>query len=137
MWMRKPHPAVLFLFGFPIFLGAFLLFAVQPVIAKLILPWFGGTAGVWITCLLFFQVALLAGYAYSFLIAALFTLPILPADHWKPLGAPCSPSSSDRRISFSRPPARCSNPGWPAPGPPLNPAALFGQNVSGGFDRRR
>ena len=46
-----------------IFLSAFLLFQIQPVIAKQILPWFGGAASVWIVCLLFFQVALLAGYA--------------------------------------------------------------------------
>jgi hypothetical protein len=104
-FMRKPSPAVLLLYGSTIFLSAFLLFAVQPIFAKLILPWFGGTAGVWITCLMFFQVALLGGYAYSYLIAArltprlqfwvhaglliaaLFALPILPGAQWKPLGA--------------------------------------------------
>jgi hypothetical protein len=48
-----------------IFLGAFLLFQVQLVLGKYILPWFGGTAGVWATCLLFFQLLLLAGYAYA------------------------------------------------------------------------
>ena len=48
-----------------IFLGAFLLFAVEPLIAKMILPWFGGSAEVWIVCLLFFQTALLAGYLYA------------------------------------------------------------------------
>src|SRR5881628_739927 len=47
------------------FLSAFLLFAVQPLIAKYILPWFGGTPAVWTTCLLFFQVLLLGGYAYA------------------------------------------------------------------------
>jgi uncharacterized membrane protein len=105
IYMRKPGPAVLFLFGCAIFLGAFLLFAVQPIIAKLILPWFGGTAGVWITCLMFFQVMLLAGYAYSFAIArrlsgraqfrlhaalfgaALLMLPIVPGARWKSAGA--------------------------------------------------
>ena len=46
-----------------IFLSAFLLFLVQPLIAKQILPWFGGSAAVWTTCLLFFQSVLLAGYA--------------------------------------------------------------------------
>jgi hypothetical protein len=44
-----------------IFLSAFLLFQVQPMIAKMILPWFGGSAAVWATCLLFFQAILLAG----------------------------------------------------------------------------
>ena len=48
-----------------IFLSAFLLFAVQPMIGKIILPWFGGSAAVWSTCLLFFQAALLAGYFYA------------------------------------------------------------------------
>ena len=48
-----------------IFLSAFLLFEVQPMIGKIILPWFGGSAAVWSTCLLFFQAALLAGYLYA------------------------------------------------------------------------
>ncbi|MCS6944206.1 MAG: fused MFS/spermidine synthase [Sutterellaceae bacterium] len=48
-----------------IFLSAFLLFLVQPIVAKQILPWFGGTSAVWTTCMVFFQVLLLAGYAYA------------------------------------------------------------------------
>jgi SAM-dependent methyltransferase len=88
-----------------IFVSAFLLFLVQPVMAKQILPWFGGSAAVWTTCLVFFQTALLAGYAYSdiavrrlaprvqiklhtaLLLASLAVLPIVPAMHWKPTGA--------------------------------------------------
>jgi|SRR4051812_9666540 SAM-dependent methyltransferase len=86
-----------------IFLSSFLLFLVQPLIARLILPWFGGSAAVWTTCMLFFQLLLLAGYAYAhglgklsgrrqptvhiaLLIAALAALPIMPAEHWKPTG---------------------------------------------------
>ena len=86
-----------------IFLSSFLLFLVQPLIARLILPWFGGSAAVWTTCMLFFQVVLLAGYAYAhglgklaarrqaivhtvLLLAALATLPIMPAESWKPTG---------------------------------------------------
>jgi hypothetical protein len=46
-------------------LGALLLFGIQPIIAKRLLPWFGGSAAVWITCLVFFQTALLAGYLYA------------------------------------------------------------------------
>jgi hypothetical protein len=46
-------------------LSSFLLFLVQPLIARLILPWFGGGAAVWTTCMLFFQTLLLAGYAYA------------------------------------------------------------------------
>jgi SAM-dependent methyltransferase len=52
-------------FALSIFTGAFLLFQVQPVIGKYILPWFGGSPGVWTTCLLFFQTLLLGGYAYA------------------------------------------------------------------------
>ena len=44
------------LYAGAIFLGAFLLFLVQPIIAKQILPWFGGSAAVWATCMVFFQV---------------------------------------------------------------------------------
>jgi spermidine synthase len=84
-----------------IFLSSFLLFLVQPLIARLILPWFGGSAAVWTTCMLFFQVLLLAGYGYAhwlsarrrfaaiqavLLLLAVITLPIAPAEHWKPLG---------------------------------------------------
>ena len=46
-----------------IVLSSFLLFLVQPLVARLILPWFGGSAAVWTTCMLFFQALLLAGYA--------------------------------------------------------------------------
>ena len=48
-----------------IFCGAFLLFLVQPLMGKYLLPWFGGGPGVWTTCLLFFQTLLLGGYAYA------------------------------------------------------------------------
>ena len=86
-----------------IFLGAFLLFQVQPIISKMILPWFGGGPAVWTTCMLFFQVLLLGGYAYShflissrnikrqtiihvaILVIAALTLPIMPDASWKPL----------------------------------------------------
>src|SRR5580698_11177602 len=51
------------LFALTIFCGSFLLFLVQPIIAKELLPRFGGSASVWVTCLVFFQSALLLGYA--------------------------------------------------------------------------
>jgi SAM-dependent methyltransferase len=91
-------------FALSIFTGAFLLFQVQPLIGKYILPWFGGGPGVWTTCLLFFQTLLLGGYAYAhftstrltpkrqamvhlaLLALALLLLPITPADTWKPDG---------------------------------------------------
>ncbi len=92
------------LYASTIFLSAFLLFQVQPVIAKMILPWFGGSSAVWTTCLLFFQLLLVAGYLYSYLlvhklssraqavvhlallIVAIILLPILPPEAWKPSG---------------------------------------------------
>ncbi|MGC8641545.1 MAG: spermidine synthase [Isosphaeraceae bacterium] len=55
------------LFGLAMFLAAFLLFSAQPMIGKMVLPVLGGTPGVWNTCLVFFQAALLAGYAYAHL----------------------------------------------------------------------
>ena len=54
------------LFSLSIFLSAFLLFQIQPMIGKLILPWFGGTPAVWSTAMLFFQVLLTGGYAYAY-----------------------------------------------------------------------
>jgi hypothetical protein len=77
--MRSGRPdagmiAALKSFGITIFLGAFLLFLVQPLIGKTILPWFGSSPGVWTTCLLFFQVLLLGGYAYAHLLVS--RLPI-------------------------------------------------------------
>tara|TARA_B100001971_G_scaffold213736_1_gene248018 strand:+ start:303 stop:2894 length:2592 start_codon:yes stop_codon:yes gene_type:complete len=91
-------------FAVTIFCGAFLLFLVQPLIGKYILPWFGGTPGVWTTCLLFFQCLLLGGYAYAhclnhflplrkqvivhgvMLFLAVVTLPITPSESLKPTG---------------------------------------------------
>src|SRR5579863_7198682 len=55
-------------YAIAIFLGAFLLFQVQPLIAKIVLPWFGGVASVWAVCLLFFQSVLLLGYLYAHLL---------------------------------------------------------------------
>lgn len=52
-------------YGLTLFLGAFLLFGVQPLAGKYALPWFGGTPAVWTTCMLFFQAVLLGGYAYA------------------------------------------------------------------------
>jgi hypothetical protein len=53
------------LYAATIFLSAFLLFQVQPLIGRYLLPWFGGTPSVWTTCLLFFQAVLFAGYLYA------------------------------------------------------------------------
>src|SRR5687768_14706589 len=54
------------LFAISIFLSAFLLFQIQPMIGKFILPWFGGTPAVWSTLMLFFQGLLTGGYAYAY-----------------------------------------------------------------------
>lgn len=83
-------------FPITIFLSAFLLFQVQPIIARYVLPWFGGSPAVWSACVLFFQAALLLGYLYAhwlrrawvhiaLLAASLALLPIIPrAEIWKP-----------------------------------------------------
>ena len=90
------------LYAGTIFLSAFLLFQVQPIIGKIVLPWFGGSAAAWTVCMLFFQLTLLLGYLYShlssrylaprrqawlhagLLLAAALTLPIIPGNGWKP-----------------------------------------------------
>jgi SAM-dependent methyltransferase len=100
---RRATASLLLPFAAAIFLGAFLLFQVQPLIGKFILPWFGGAPAVWTACMLFFQTLLLAGYAYAhfstrllsprgqavvhvlLLIAAICMLPITPAPRWQPL----------------------------------------------------
>jgi hypothetical protein len=66
--MDLPCPPMLLLFTLSIFASALLLFVVQPMVAKFILPSLGGSPGVWNTCMLFFQAALLLGYAYSHLL---------------------------------------------------------------------
>jgi hypothetical protein len=94
-----------FHYGLTIFLSAFLLFQVQPMIGKMILPWFGGSASVWTTCMLFFQVLLLLGYLYShfvmrlltprrqsqlhiaLLLLSLLSLPLAPSADWRPTGS--------------------------------------------------
>lgn len=84
------------------FWGAYLLFQLEPLIGKFILPWFGGSPAVWITCMLFFQVFLLGGYAYAhlnlerfpvrrqglihaaLLLLAIAALPVTPEQSFKP-----------------------------------------------------
>ncbi|MFO0900823.1 MAG: fused MFS/spermidine synthase [Pirellulales bacterium] len=67
------HPGAMLLFCGTSFLGAFLLFQVQPVISKSILPWFGGGPAVWTTAMLFFQVFLFVGYLYAYLVERYFS----------------------------------------------------------------
>ena len=89
------------LYGSTLFISSLLLFLVQPLLGKFILPWFGGTPAVWTTCMLFFQVLLLAGYGYAHMSASRLTirrqaqvhiallaltlllLPITPSETWK------------------------------------------------------
>src|SRR5437016_14221663 len=52
-------------YALTVLLSAFLLFQVEPILARMMLPWFGGSAAVWTTCMLFFQVVLLLGYLYA------------------------------------------------------------------------
>lgn len=83
--------------------SAFLVFQIQPVISKMILPWFGGGPAVWTSCMMFFQFMLLAGYGYAYalhrflplrwqavthaslVLVALCLLPVIPGDQWKPM----------------------------------------------------
>lgn len=96
------EPICMLIFAVAVFVSAFLLFAVQPMVAKFLLPSFGGTAAVWSTCLVFFQTLLLGGYAYAHLLrtklspvaqrwthlgvlgAALLFLPPVPTVHLAP-----------------------------------------------------
>lgn len=89
------------LFAVTVFLSAFLLFQIQPMVAKMILPWFGGSSSVWSTCMVFFQAELLLGYLYvhwlhetlaprrqtllhvALLLASLATLPVAADPSWK------------------------------------------------------
>ncbi len=102
MQARLARLGIGLVFAVPVFLGAFLLFQVQPLIGRFLLPWFGGTPEVWTTCMLFFQAFLLAGYAYAHLLSqinrssiqlalhigllllAVLMLPILPSENLKP-----------------------------------------------------
>jgi len=109
---RRTIPVISWIYGLTIFVGAFLLFQVQPVIGKYILPWYGSTPGVWTTCLLFFQVMLLVGYVYAHLIisrlrpqnqvvthillllCAAALLPITPSGAWELKGTEGDPTLS-------------------------------------------
>ncbi len=93
------------LFALTIFLSAYLLFQVQPLISKFILPWFGGSPTVWTAAMLFFQTVLFGGYVYAHVItrhcpppvqgkvhlallavAALLAWLVLPGESFKPTG---------------------------------------------------
>ena len=97
-------------FAIAIFVSAFLLFQVQPIVARYILPWFGGSPAVWTVCMLFFQAGLLCGYSYArwlskyirpnlqpvlhlgLLAVSLLMLPITPSDDWMPTGGNANPT---------------------------------------------
>lgn len=98
----SPGVWIQIVFACTIFLSAFLLFLVQPLISKIILPWFGGSTGVWATCMVFFQAMLCLGYGYAhflqklpiriqrsvhwtILVLAIFCLPVMPGEAWKPI----------------------------------------------------
>jgi len=99
--VRSSIGTPLLLFATTLFTGAFLLFQIQPLIAKYILPWFGGSPSVWTTCVLLFQLLLFAGYGYAhlalkhfspraqttlhivLLMVGIATLPVVPSAHWK------------------------------------------------------
>jgi SAM-dependent methyltransferase len=102
----------MYAFAVAIFVSAFLLFLVQPLMGRFILPWYGGAPAAWTVTLLFFQAALLAGYTYAhlltklknprvqagihggvLLLAAVVSLPIIPSEALKP--------SADANPAFS------------------------------------
>ena len=103
--MKKQNQSPILAYAVTIFLSAFLLFQVQPMMGKMILPWFGGAASVWTACMLFFQSLLLLGYLYThwmmrylstprqsflhsaLLLLCLFFLPISPSEALKPQGS--------------------------------------------------
>ena len=103
--MKKQNQTPILAYAVTIFLSAFLLFQVQPMMGKMILPWFGGAASVWTACMLFFQSLLLLGYLYThwvmrylspsrqsflhivLLLMCLFFLPISPSEGFKPQGS--------------------------------------------------
>jgi len=112
--VSEPHRSTAFQRGRPVewllfmaatLLSAFLLFLVQPLVAKHILPWFGGAPAVWNVCMAFYQSALFAGYLYAhvlitrvppprqlwihgaLVVTAFALLPVLPAESWRPDGA--------------------------------------------------
>src|SRR5579872_3852979 len=84
-WGSFIFPTYHVLFGLlcpiAIFLSAFLLFQLQPIIGRYILPWFGGGPAVWTTCLLFFQACLLAGYAYAHWLGSLSSVRLQAGIH--------------------------------------------------------
>ena len=112
----------MFVLGLTIFTGAFLLFLVEPLIARFILPWYGGSPEVWTTCMLFFQLLLLGGYAYAhasnrwlttrrqvlfhlaLLAIALLLLPIVPNARWMPVPG-ASPTGRILLLLVTFPPA--------------------------------
>lgn len=83
-----PHALVLALYALTMFVGATLLFVVQPMVGKMILPMLGGTPAVWSTCMVFFQAALLGGYAYAHATAARLSGPRQALVHMAVLAVP-------------------------------------------------
>jgi len=99
-----PRQLKVALFSLAVFSSAFLIFIVQPMVGKHVVPWFGGVPAVWMLCLCFYQSTLFAGYAYAHLLASrarpvhqltlyallfaasLCVLPVLPGPEWKPVG---------------------------------------------------
>jgi spermidine synthase len=106
----KVHSNVRALFTLAIFVGSFLLLLIQPMVAKMLLPAFGGSPGAWNTSLVFFQAVLLLGYAYAhfgpkllgarvhagihlgLIVAALFLLPFSVPPDFNPAKSQLSPS---------------------------------------------
>ena len=124
---RRGDRLAALMFAAAVFLGAFLLFALQPLVGKFLLPWFGGAPGVWTTCVLFFQAALLAGYAYAHLGAARLSPRAQSAVHVALLAAALIVAAALAARPPLQPPAGAAGPGS---SPALQILLLLGATVA-------
>ena len=159
-WIHFTSQRIMFSFPSRSFLSAFLLFQVQPMIGRYILPWFGGGPAVWTGCLLFFQACLLAGYAYAhwlgslsnvrlqagihigLLLASLAFLPLQPnAAVWKPASGAdpsagsyfCSPLQWAALTCCCRQRRRCAALVYDSSNPEKSPWRLYALSNFGSF----
>ena len=72
-YLNKSLSPIFLVFGLTIFISALLIFQIQPIVARFLLPWFGGSPSVWSSCMVFFQIGLLSGYGYAFTLSRFFT----------------------------------------------------------------
>ena len=98
-----------YLYGTVIFLGAFLLFVVEPMAAKQLLPALGGSSAIWITCLVFFQVVLLFGYVYAHWLVGIASAKVAARLHITLLALAALHSSARTKVLWFLMPAACGH----------------------------